>query len=259
MKVKAIRSLLHPTKGLDDYLNHEDSKPTWEKLRDYEMGSAYRELRDVLVDIQHKLCAYCEIDLTELDVQVEHVISKDDSHGGSSHELDPTNLIACCKGGTATNLYGPDVREPDEERFLPPAGGNISCGQAKGNVYKPDFIDPRRLPLLPSLFRVRDNGTIQVDEEAAGNVGVSVSHLNQTIENLGLNVRRLRRARENHWEALSAVWASYIDDLAIMEQAARVELLPNDGGDLKKLFTTSRSYFGSLSDRILAEDPQSWV
>ena len=257
--MKPIRPLQHTTNGLQDYLKHEDSIPTWEKFRNYDTGWAYRELRDVLVDIQHKLCGYCEIDFLEHDIQVEHVIPKDDSQGGSSQEFDPANLIACCKGGTATNLYGPDVPEPDEERFLPPATNNISCGQAKGNVYEPDFIDPRTLPLLPSLFRVRDDGTIQVDEEAAATGGIPVSHLNQTIEKLGLNVRRLRRARENRWEALSSVWASFFDAPAIMEQAARVELLPNASGDLNKFITTNRSYFGPLSNKILAEDPQTWV
>ncbi len=259
--MKRIRPMQDPTTGLADYLHQELGESTWGKFRYHDKGTAYQELRNALVSLQHGLCGYCEINLLKDDSQIEHVIPQNDSAGIAADILAPANLIACCKGGTAKNLYGPDVLDPDPERFLPPAKDNVSCGQAKNNIYDPRFIDPRDLPALPSLLRVRDDGTIHADEDACSAAGVSVCSVKQTIEILGLNVRRLKRDRAEHWQHLNL----YLDGLTntpedeVMEQAARAELIPDNSGVLPKFFTTSRSYFGQLSESILGEYPRPWI
>ena len=256
--MKRIRKLRNPTPGLDTYLKCEGAKASWEGFRDHEAGGSHGELAETLAELQHNLCGYCEIDLTELDRQIEHVIPRSNPQNGTARALDPTNLIACCKGGTSRNLYGPDAGD-DEERFLSPPKRNESCGQAKDKTTNPDLIDPRTLPALPSLTRVALNGRMEADTNACNSHGIPAASVEKTIEILGLNVERLRLAREKRWRALDDGWREHHDDREVMMAAAKGELKPGSDGDLPKFFTTSRSYFAPLSEDILAEDPQDWI
>lgn len=256
--MKRIRKLRRPTPGLADYLELEEDDASWDGFRDHEAGTAYRELVGELKKLQHGLCGYCEIDLNERDRQVEHVIPRSDPVSGSSGALDPSNMIASCTGGTSRNLFGPEARA-DEERFLPPPRSNTSCGQAKGDLSVSAIIDPRSLPALPSLTKVRFDGRIEADADACSDVGVPVELVRNTIEILGLNVERLRLAREHRWNALSDSWKEYFDNSELLEAAAQIELLPCEKSELPRFFTTSRSYFSEIGERVLAEPPQAWV
>ena len=174
-----------------------------------------------------------------------------DPQQGVANALDYANLIACCKGGT--------LRTEDDERRREPVKRNRSCGEAKGDLVAADFIDPRTLPALPSLLRVNFEGRIEADMDACETCGIAADKVEKTIEILGLNVERLRRAREARWNALSENWESQFGDRTVMAAAARGELLPAAVGGLAKFFTTSRSYFAPLSEDILEEPPQAWV
>ena len=185
------------------------------------------------MDIQHGLCGYCEIDLRNNDRQIEHVIPRSDPNRGAAHALDVANLIVCCRGGELQNLFGP-AGGNDEERFLPPLPNNRSCGQAKDNNTDAEFVDPRILPALPSPTRVLLNGKIEADTDACQAHNIAIARVEKTIEILGLNVERLRLAREKRWNALNEIWASYFDDPTVMKRVARGELLQNGAGNLPK-------------------------
>ena len=253
--MKRIRTLCESTRGLGSYLDDVGRGAEWDDFRSHDAGNSYRELLHELIDGQHGLCGYCEIGLTELDRQVEHVVPRS-APMGASRSLDVTNMIACCKGGTA-GVYG-EPRRRDETRYREPVRHHQSCGQKKGDGVDDDFIDPRTLPALPSLTRVLLDGTMEADAAACESVGESAGRVQRTIEILGLNVRRLRDARERRWRALNDAWKDHLDDLDVMEGAARTELLP-ENGLLPRFFTTNRSYFGPASERILAERLQAWV
>lgn len=217
-----------------------------------EIRNYYRELVETLTHLQHGLCGYCEIDLRKDDRQIEHVIPRSDPQHGDARKLDPTNLIACCLGGTK--------KVADPERFLQPPKQNASCGQAKGERTDPDFIDPRTLPALPSLTRVSYDGRIEADQNACKEAGFSVNAVEKTIDILCLNAERLRLAREKRWRALNTNWNQYLGDPQVMEAAARRELLPDQKDRLPRFFTTSRSFFGPLAERVLKQQPQvCWV
>ena len=249
--MKRIRALDVPTPGLTDYLDCESDGANWEGFRSHAAGAAYSELAGTLQDVQHGLCGYCEIDIIDQDRQVEHVIPQSDRLQGSEHVLDHANMIACCKGGT--------LQTNDENRRLDPVDRNRSCGEAKDDLVDADFIDPRMLPALPSLTHVNFEGRIEADVGACQNRGIDTAKVKKTIRILGLNVERLRRAREIHWNALSENWKADIDNPELMEAAARVELIPDRGNRLPRFFTTSRSYFDVYGEKILAEPPQGWV
>jgi len=257
--VKRIQALQAPTSGLIEYTNQSGGCSDWRRFSDYDDGSAFRELRQALADIQHGLCGYCEIDLIPYDQQIEHIIPRSHPTSGATLALDPGNLMACCIGGTGKNFFGPDELRNDEERFLAPVKDNQSCGQAKGSRYDQSFVDPRTLPDLPSLLYVQDDGKLKIDECTCTAAGISVGGLERTVDILGLNAPRLRRAREDRWKDSNETWDNYLDDAAVMERLAREELLPDDGGILSKFFTTNRSYFSPLSENILAEHPREWI
>ena len=199
---------------------------------------------------------------TETDRQVEHVIPRSDPNRGNSEELNHGNMIACCLGGAAKNLHGPDAAG-DQMRFLAPAKRNVSCGQAKGETVDEAFADPRSLPPLPAVVRVYPDGRMDADQDACERSGVNTEFIRRTIEILGLNVDRLRVARRSHWDALTRSWINDIDDdesvEAAMISAARSELLPNENGRLHTFFTTSRSYFAPYGERILQQSTDKWV
>ena len=256
--MKRIRGLDAPTPGLTAYLDCEGDEASWDGFRSHVAGASYRELLETLMAVQHGLCAYCEIDLRDGDHQIEHVIPRSDPNCGAESALDVDNLIACCKGGSARNEFGPDARD-DNERFLQPSTHNISCGEKKGSDWDADFVDPRTLPALPSLVRVGYNGRIEADQAACEDAEHSVDAVNRTISTLGLNVERLRVARERRWRAFETSWEAHLDDLEVMEAAARGELLLQAGDRLRRFFTTSRSYFAPWGETILEEEPREWI
>lgn len=257
--MKRIRTLRAPTPGLEAYLNEcHAGEESWEGFRNHAAGASRRELVSSLASLQRGLCGYCEIDLKERDVQVEHVIPRSDPSRGTLEELNPGNMIACCLGGTARNLYGPDTNG-DEGRYLEPVKRNLSCGQAKGEANDAEFVDPRTIPALPSVTKVYPNGMIEADQHACAGCGVSAERVSRTIGVLGLNAERLRSRRERRWRALNQNWRNHFNDPSLMELAVRGEVLPNANGHLSRFFTTSRSFFGQYGEHVLRQDIHRWV
>ena len=248
--MKRIRRLPAQPPELQDYLEVETQRASWDGFGSHDGGRAHRGLLRALTDRQHGLCGYCEISLTERDHQVEHVVPRSDPVQGSSRALDYRNLIACCKGGT--------WRSDEVSRYLKPVKKNRSCGEAKGNLEPKEFMDPRDLPTLPSLVRVLDDGRIEADMAACTSAGVSAGDVDRTIEVLNLNARRLRIARERRWSALNAAWGELLSDSELRYEAARRELLPIDGR-LPEFFTTARCFFGPVAERVLDETPRAWI
>lgn len=258
--MKAIRELNKPTPGLAEYLNAVENDASWDGFRDDHAGASYSELIEKLIDIQHGLCGYCEINLTKIDRQIEHVIPRSDPQQGASRAMDATNMIACCKGGTAS-IFASSARSSDEDRYLEPVKDNMSCGQAKGDTQDADFLDPRKLPALPSLTNVLADGRIAVNEDACQSAGIPAAHVTRTIEILNLNAQRLRLAREK-WRNDLIERSGKIadpDDLSKMNVWVRSVLTPDKNDRLEPFFSTSRSYFGPFAERVLERRPQAWI
>lgn len=258
--MKKIRELNTATPGLAEYLNSAGANANWNVFRDHNQGTSYKELIEKLIDVQHGLCGYCEINLTEIDRQIEHITPRNDPQQGAAREVDVTNMIACCKGGTSS-VYAPSERSSDEDRYREPVKDNMSCGQAKGDRNEVDFLDPRKLPILPSLTKVLVNGEIEVDEKACKSEGIPAARVKRTIEILNLNAKRLQLARAKQWNDLEeeAEQLDGLDDPDKMKAWIRDVLIPDENEQLTPFFTTNRSYFGPLSELILAQQPQTWI
>lgn len=236
--------------GTVDYLATQSDSPDWDAFRSHRSGASYRELVEEIDRTQHGLCGYCEIQLRENDRQIEHFVPQ--SRGGEL--LDPRNLIACCTGGSSRR-FAPDRPAADPDRYLKPLRRNLSCGQAKGSRSHRDMVDPRSLP-MERLFDVKADGHLEPSEGVC-EAGVAADQLRHNIDVLGLNVHRLRFARQRHWQNLADL--STFEDTEAMWEWIRINLLPDKSGSLARFFTTTRSYFGPLADRILEEDPMDWV
>lgn len=255
--MKPVKALETAPQGLTDYLRSEGNAATWDDFRDYQAGESYREMRERLVALQHGLCCYCEIGLLGSDRQIEHVVPRGAPDVGKAQALQPSNLAACCKGGSARSFAANGLA--DEDRYAQPVARNLSCGQAKADATDPDFLDPRDLPHSVPLFRVRRDGRLDPHPESCRSAGVPVAHAQWTIEILGLNVRRLRRARRKVWRKLGEHWADWLDDPNLATVAARQVLLPDEGERLAAFFTTGRTWFGPLAERVLSQRPRRWI
>lgn len=262
--MKVIRELNKPTPGLAEYLDAEGGNANWDGFRDHNAGASYNELIEELIDVQHGLCGYCKINLCgsniiEEDRQIEHVIPRKGSQQGASREVDVTNMIACCKGGTSI-VFAPSEKSSDKDRYLKPVKDNMSCGQAKSNCNDANFLDPRKLPALPSLTNVLVDGRIEVDEDVCKSKGIPAARVTRTIEILNLNAERLRLAR-TAWrnDLIERSGVADLDDPSKMDAWIRSVLMPDDAGRLVSFFTTARSYFGPLAERVLEQQPQAWI
>ena len=251
--MKPIKGLDSAPPGLASYLNNGPQDTSWRTFYK-EDTAAYRELRGSLVELQHGLCGYCEQALMEGDCQVEHVIPRSSDVEGHSFDLNPTNMLAACKGGSADNFFGPEALQPDPARV-----GEESCGQAKGSIIDHLFVDPRSLPTNRSLFRVFSDGSISADNDACRESGIAKSRVDRTIEILGLNVGRLKSERARRWQAISAAYANDFDNPEVMRRAASAELLPDENGILARFFSTNRSYFVPFSESVLVESIDTWI
>jgi len=183
--------------------------------------------------------------------QIEHVIPRRQLNAVGGDELDITNLVVCCLGGSEPNREEAVERH---ERFP----RELTCGQAKRDEGEPDFMDPRELPATPSLVRVDPSGKARVDADACRATGFDSERMARTLALLQLNARRLQSERRRRWRDLLRVIPESWDERAL-DAWARAELLPDSDGRLPGFFTTGRSFFGAVGERVLAEPPQRWI
>ncbi|MCY3933632.1 MAG: TIGR02646 family protein [Acidobacteria bacterium] len=245
-----------PPQGLADYLRLVGGEAYWDEFRSHDSGAAYRELVEELTSNQHGLCAYCETSISTERRQVEHVLPRSHKQRGKSLELDVSNMVACCLG---VGRAEPAAAERGDTGAGQRHGrGEETCGQAKADVWWNSFLVPRRLPPAPSLLAVRDDGRIEPDEGACQDTGFGLADARRSIETLKLNARRLIRARRSQWDDLVDISANVTDETR-MAAWIRTVLTPDERGRLQPFFTTSRSYFGSIGELVLAEKPQDWI
>ena len=241
---------------IEAYLYDAGRCPSWDGFKSHKRGESFKKLRDSLIQNQHNLCAYCEIDLIESDRQIEHFIPRSDPLDGKNSELEITNLLACCQGGSKRQ-YSTQTGRRSVDRYLEPVADNLSCGQAKGNAKLPQV--PWEVPSSPSLFMVEFDGTIRPESGSCEEVNVPVEIVSRTIEILGLNVDRLRRARERYWEDLLDKTGDFIQDSEKLQSMASHMLVPNRGGTLEPFFTTTRSFLGSDAESVLDRSHGAWI
>ncbi|MEN8219853.1 MAG: hypothetical protein ABFS56_26590 [Pseudomonadota bacterium] len=117
--MKKVKQLQQRPDGLEAFFRQYPHERNWEEFRNYQAyknahdETAYEELREALVEIQHGLCAYCETDLTEYKnypPRIEHFCPKSfDKNGNFNWTLESINLFGVCQGGTQKKLCRNDA------------------------------------------------------------------------------------------------------------------------------------------------------
>ncbi len=220
-----------------------------------------KDLEDRKVQIQGQLkldqgglCAYCEIDLKPAngedaaDFRVEHFHPKSDTSTQHNWHLDWQNLLACCHGGSRSDVVDSGSRHTSPDH---------SCDVPKANNDWDDIIlNPLHLPASPCLFKFnRADGSISVDITHCQQAGVDKGKAQATIDNLRLDAKRLRDLRKpvlnNLNEQLrNMMLAGYTAEESRM-RLTKTALKKDDHGNWPAFFSAIRSYLGSAAEQQL--------
>jgi uncharacterized protein (TIGR02646 family) len=224
---------------------------------DGERGCA-REVLETLLESQHGVCAFCEIELRAphaLWSQVEHWHPKDPTrYQGHNWGLDFSNFMAGCEGG--------ERDKPDVGRSLPPISETRHCGPAKDNEdYTTILLDPRKdVPIAAPTWTFNASGEMSVNKQAPPAIAARAE---QTIKLLNLDSRVLQRLRAQLWEDLNrdidAVWAALggtEEDIARAYDRLTEDKLALTGNRLEPFWSTIRSFLGPPAEAWIAANPQ---
>jgi uncharacterized protein (TIGR02646 family) len=281
--MKRVKQLNAVPTSLQRFLQEEFSPANrqikdWEAFRNDDSGKTFRELIDALTEIQHGLCAYCEINLVKMvegqpvyDREIEHFHPKSDISHQTDWMFEITNLFAACKGGSEVNIFGDKAREGyrDTARCLPPIKKNLSCGGTKiDKILDNQILKPSNLPMSPPLFSVSIfNGAISVDENACHQTGINPEKAKSTIKELNLNCKRLCEVRKRILKKLDANYRQQRATLDASAIFAQIDTLLNQmvtqflavkpDGSLPAFFTTIRVFFGAKAEAFLAHPPKN--
>lgn len=162
----------------------------------FKLKKVYKELRNILLNNQHYLCAYCESKIFEGHHQIDHIIPK--AHTTESHDytLDLENMVMCCSGGEDTRENA-DTRSDLEEG----SKNDRTCGSAKGRskVEITPYILPEEIIFSAEVDHVEKKIRLVPDRDACELYNIDVDALNATIETINLNCRRLCNNRFKIW------------------------------------------------------------
>jgi len=153
----------------------------WKRFKKHG-DNAYQQVLSLLVDRQQGLCMYCErlvVDNSTASLEqdsylVEHVLPKS---GASGRVLDWKNLGLSCWARYTTKQ-------------------DKTCADAKTFHNLPPGLDPRQLPLSPSLLNVSSDGLLKPNIDHCERYGVNVDALGEAIKLLNLNYEPLRVKRQ---------------------------------------------------------------
>ncbi|MGZ8175194.1 MULTISPECIES: retron Ec78 anti-phage system effector HNH endonuclease PtuB [Methylobacter] len=203
---------------------------------------------------QGGLCAYCEIDLKPADgndaadLRVEHFHPKTDASTQHNWHLDWQNLLACCHGGSRSDVVDSGSRHTSPDH---------SCDVPKANNDWDDIIlNPLHLPASLCLFKFnRADGSISVNIAHCQQAGVDESKAQATIDMLRLDSTRLRNLRERVLNNLNEqlrnmMLTGYTAEEARM-RLTKTELKKDDHGNWPAFFSAIRSYLGSAAEQQL--------
>ena len=204
---------LKTIKEADPVKDGRSESKRWEAFRNAHQ-EIYNETIDTLAVSQHGLCAYCEIKVSRINRQIEHIQPKKKSKPDNDLTFTFSNFALCCNGGTVSYCKDNGAFSDD-----PNKKSNTSCGAKKGD--KEPCLNPYNLPEY-SLFHAQPdtNGkmlSFSADEGACANATIPTELVKNTITILGLNCPRLSRARYDVWDEINKQIDEICDDQELSE------------------------------------------
>lgn len=231
-------------------------KETWEHFR-RRSRRGYKEVKKQIYKDQHGLCAYCEISIkfaeSEDDIddfRVEHFHPKSETDNKSKNwHLNWENMLGVCHGGSQKDVPNADWRYSSRKN-------DRSCDIPKGGRDLSHIIlNPLYIPAATRLFSyVEHNGRMMVDTTTCPEK--LAKKANNTIRELNLNARRLRRMRlvviNVLQEEIENGLRQGLEFEECLELLAEGLLTPDKDGAYRPFFTVIRWYLGPAAERFLA-------
>ena len=109
-------------------------------------GDRKNQLKQILIEEQDSLCAYCMVRIGMTDSSIEHYIPRKGENGDPSLSLDYKNLLAVCENGHHEN--NSQCRH---------------CDVTRGN--KPLTVDPRKAAHIRTITYKADGTICSTDEK----------------------------------------------------------------------------------------------
>jgi uncharacterized protein (TIGR02646 family) len=232
-------------------------RDTWDKFH-HRSRDGYRQVKRQILQDQHGLCAYCEINIKLTaeedrvdDFRVEHFHPKVGTENEErNYHLEWKNMLGVCHGGSQPRVAEAGYRfskaKEDRSCDVPKGGKSINA----------EILNPLQIPAKEMLFCFDSfSGAMSVDEERCPEM-LRKKACNTIVE-LNLNAPRLKRLRK----AVIEVMQEQVTELTgqgvpideAMDQLARELLIPNSDNNYLAFFTTMRWFLGEAAENLLRE------
>ncbi len=204
-----------------------DAKRRWSSFRHK------REIKDLLLCEQFRLCAYSEIrsDREGMDYHIEHVRPK------SQFPADTflyANLVV-----SALSDVGLQALRTEE----------VFGGHAKGSDYDGQLFLSCLNPDCSRFFAYFSDGRV---EPANGLDPAEQDKARYPRDLLNLNSPFLVNRRRRWWDELNSLLQQHLDDDQSVYHLAAVDLLPTNGR-LSQFFSITRQFFGPVAQQVLKD------
>jgi uncharacterized protein (TIGR02646 family) len=201
-------------------------------------------VRDTLISDQKGLCAYCEMTLHEKNRSVDHFIPRNQSTKENNYDLDWQNMLGIC-------LSPGGVEDDDLEKLNLPHDSPC-CGKRK-DAFIPDgrLLNPLNLPTTRLFKFSSKDGEIRPDEVACLKAGNPIENVQFTIEQLGLNVPRLKDQRLVVIDEINKELDDETIDINDLEEKIAAEYFGDGTKNWPRFFTTMRWVLGAGAEKHL--------
>jgi uncharacterized protein (TIGR02646 family) len=201
-------------------------------------------IRDTLAADQKGLCAYCEMSLHENNRSVEHFLPRNQSTKENNHDLDWQNMLGIC--------LPPGGMKDDDLENLQLLKDAPCCGKKKdGDIPDSKLLNPLNLPTSRLFKFSSEDGEIRPDEIACLKLGIPVENVQFTIDQLGLNVPRLKDQRLVVIDEINKELEDEMIDINDLEEKVAAEYFGNGTGNWPRFFTTMRWVLGAGAEKHL--------
>lgn len=250
----------HPVRPdcMEPHFLKENGIEDWDQLRAAWAGKLYKEVKSILVENQHRICAYCESPLScrDDDIRVEHFHPKSDKN--ANWGLDWDNIMAvCCKDAMEDGRC--DVGKQRVQQGTVKVDGVPAVAAIEGYI-----LNPYEMPQANLFLFSQESGKLDPNCSACGKAyvrgnkfGSVVELVDRTISVLNLNCDRLCRVRRSVAAEFDKIRAKLRKQG--FEKSIRGEVAERwfGGGRVLSYFTTRRCLLKGRAEKYISARVQS--
>ncbi|WP_263831689.1 retron system putative HNH endonuclease [Sulfurospirillum oryzae] len=231
-----------------------DLTKDWEDDFKNDCQDGYKIVIEQIKKDQGNICCYCELSFSDNvtirpDFRVEHFHPKsDDPNEGKNWNLEWTNLLGCCHGGSEHRTIS------GEDRFIQNVRHRHSDILKNNFIWDEEILNPLEIPAYPPIFEVSNEGVMSVAASITGDIKRKAEN-SLKEDRLNLNSPKLVKWREQvinilrlQLDALYQVNNDMAESVSILVD---VQLSKDETGNYFSFFSTIRSFFGVDAEAYL--------